>query len=151
MIKVLLADGHPVMQNVLARFLSRAGDMQIVAVARDGAEAVSETVTQSPDVVAVDISMPIIDGIEVTKQIRAECSQTRVLILSGFSDAELVQRALQAGATGYVLKDFLAWDLVLAIRSLYQGKPYFSNQIAKIANAYIQLNEEVSSSGDTSS
>jgi two-component system nitrate/nitrite response regulator NarL len=87
--------------------------------------------------VAIGISMPIIDGIEVTKQIRAQCSQTRVLVLSGYSDSELVQRALQAGATGCVLKDFLAWDLVLAIRSLYQGKPYFSNQIAEIANACV--------------
>ncbi len=138
MIRVLLADDHPVMREILYHLLRRADDLQIVAVASDGTEAVDQTVMYSPDIVVIDSSMPGVDGIEATKQICVRHPQTRVLILSGYSDSEHIQRSLQAGAIGYVLKDFLVQDLITAVRSLSQGKPYFSKQIVEIAEIYMK-------------
>jgi DNA-binding NarL/FixJ family response regulator len=138
MINVLIADDHPIVRNVLQSLLERAGDIQIVAMASDGQEAVEQAVLHRPNVGVMDVSMPCLDGIEATKQICACCPQTHVLMLSMHDTAEYVHLGIQAGAFGYVLKDRAAQELVIAVRSVYQGKHYFSKQIAEVAKYYIE-------------
>jgi DNA-binding NarL/FixJ family response regulator len=138
MITVLIADDHMMVREVLRRLLERADDIQIVAMASNGQEAVEEAVLHCPNVAVMDFSMPIMDGVEATKQICARCPQTRVLVFSMYAAPWYIQRSIQAGALGYVLKDGVDIDLVIAVRSLHQGNRYYSKQIAEIAKRYIQ-------------
>src|SRR5258708_29263000 len=103
-VTVLLADDHAVVRDGL-RALLEAGDMQVVAVAGNGREAVAEAQRLRPDIVIMDIAMPELDGVEATRRIVEKCPDTRVLILSMYLSAEHIYRALQAGAQGYVLKE----------------------------------------------
>jgi len=131
MITVLLADDHIMVRDGLRYILEVAGDIQIVALASNGEEAVAQALTHSPDIAVIDISMPVMDGIEAIKQIREICPQTRIVILSMYHTGEYVQRAVEAGAFGYVLKDGAGNELVEAVHSLHAGKRYFSPAIAK--------------------
>ena len=133
MITVLLADDHVMVRDGLRYLLEAAGDMEIVALAEGGTDAVSKAIVYKPNVAILDISMPEMDGIEATKQIIAYCPDTRVLLLSMHHTAEYVQRAVEAGAFGYVLKDEAGYDLLLAVRTLSRGSRYFSKKIARIA------------------
>lgn len=89
-----------------------------------------------PDVAVIDISMPIMDGIEATRYICEHCPHTQVIMLSMYDIPEYVQRALQAGGIGYVLKDAAGSELVEAVRAMHQGKRYFSPKIAEIVNSF---------------
>jgi DNA-binding NarL/FixJ family response regulator len=130
MITVLLADDHIMVRDGLRYILEAAGDIQIIALASNGKEAVAQAVEHCPDVVVMDVSMPVMDGIEATKHIVELCPQTHIVTLSMYHTEEYVQRALAAGALGYVLKDGAGNELVEAVRSLYAGKRYLSPQIA---------------------
>lgn len=138
MITVLIADDQIIVRNVLQHLLERAGDIQIVATAANGQEAVEQTVLHCPNVVVMDILMPVMDGIEATKQITVCSPQTRVLMASMRNTPDYVERAVRAGALGYVLKDDAGDELVIAIRSVHCGNRYFSKQIAEIARHFIQ-------------
>lgn len=131
MITVLLADDHIMVRDGLRYILEAAGDIQIIGLASNGKEAVAQALDQCPNIAVIDISMPVMDGIEATKQIRAICPNTRVVTLSMYHTGEYVQRALKAGAVGYVLKDAAGNELVEAVRSLHAGKRYFSPQVSK--------------------
>jgi len=131
MIMVLLADDHAMVRDGLRYILEAAGDIQIVSTAANGKEAVAQALLYCPDVAVIDVSMPVMDGIEATKQINGMCPQTRVLALSMYHSAEYIKRALDAGALGYVLKDSAGVELIAAVRSLHQGKRYFSLQVSK--------------------
>ena len=131
MITVLLADDHAMVRDGLRYILEAAGDIQIIALASNGKEAVAQAITHCPNIAVIDISMPLMDGIEATKQIVKACPQTRVVTLSMYHTGEYVQRAINAGAQGYVLKDAAGKELIEAVRSLYAGKRYLSPQIAK--------------------
>jgi DNA-binding NarL/FixJ family response regulator len=130
MITVLLADDHAMVRDGLRYILEAAGDIQIIALASNGKEAVAQAITHCPNIGVIDISMPEMDGIEATKQIVKACPQTRIITLSMYHTGEYVQRALKAGALGYVLKDAAGQELINAVRSLYAGKRYFSPQVA---------------------
>ena len=104
MIKVLLVDDHTVLRDGLRYLLEAAGDIQIIGTAANGQEAVEQAAIRCPDVVMMDISMPVMNGIEATKQISAICENTKVVILSMYHSNDYVQRALDAGAVGYLLK-----------------------------------------------
>lgn len=117
--------------------LDSSEDIQVVATASNGVEAVAEARKHCPDVTVMDISMPLMDGIEATRQIQQHCEVTRVVMLSILDNPEYVQRALDVGALGYVLKDAIAKDLLAAIRALSTGKEYFSQQVAGIAARYL--------------
>jgi DNA-binding NarL/FixJ family response regulator len=138
MISVLVADDHTSVREALGSLLEAAGDIQIVAMAVNGQEAVAQAVLHCPNVAVMDVSMPIMNGIEATKQICAHCPRTRVLVVSAHDTPKYIRRCLRAGALGYVLKDVAGDDLVIAVHSLYQGKRYFSQQIADIAEYYVQ-------------
>jgi DNA-binding NarL/FixJ family response regulator len=130
-ITVLLADDHIMVRDGLRYILEATEEIQIVALASNGEEAVAQARTNCPDIAVIDISMPVMDGIEATKQILEICPETGIVILSMYHTGEYVQRALDAGAVGYVLKDAAGNELVEAVSSLHAGKRYFSPQIAK--------------------
>jgi DNA-binding NarL/FixJ family response regulator len=130
MITVILADDHTVLRDGLRFLLEAAGDIQILSMAANGQEAVEQASLHCPDVIVMDISMPIMSGIEATKHICKICENTKVAILSMHHTTEYIQRALEAGAVGYLLKDSAGAELVAAIRALYDGKRYLSKKVA---------------------
>jgi DNA-binding NarL/FixJ family response regulator len=130
MITVILADDHTVLRDGLRFLLEAAGDIQIISMAANGQEAVEQATLYCPDVIVMDISMPIMSGIEATKHICKICQNTKVAILSMHHTTEYIQRALEAGAVGYLLKDSAGAELVAAIRALYDGKRYLSQKVA---------------------
>ena len=130
MITVILADDHTVLRDGLRFLLEAAGDIQIISMAANGQEAVEQATLHCPDVIVMDISMPIMSGIEATKHICKVCEHTKVAILSMHHTTEYIQRALEAGAVGYLLKDSAGAELVAAIRALYDGKRYLSQKVA---------------------
>lgn len=138
MIRILLADDHLIIRSILRQILERTDDMEIVAMASNGEDAIAQAVLHSPDVAVMDICMPSMDGIQATEQICASCPQTRVLMLSAYDTPHYIQRSLRAGAFGYVPKGEAVKDLVTAIRSLYAGNRFFSRQIAHVAEPYVQ-------------
>lgn len=128
---VLLADDHAVVRDGLRALLESGQDLQVVGVAGNGREAVTEAQRLHPDIVIMDIAMPELDGVEATRRIAEKCPDTRVLILSMYLSAEHIHRALQAGAQGYVLKESAGEEVVEAIRALRAGKRYLSHRITE--------------------
>lgn len=122
MIRVLIADDHHVVRRGLMFFLKTQKDMNIVGEATNGKEAVEMTATLKPDVILMDLVMPIMDGIQATKQIKSKYPHVQVLMLTSFSDRDHVIPALKAGAAGYQLKDIEPDDLAEAIRKLMRGE-----------------------------
>lgn len=137
MITVLLVDDHAYVRKGLRYLLEATNDIQVLATASNGVEAVAQASLHCPDVAVIDISMPLMDGIEATRQIRVRCPLTRVVMLSIFDHPEYVQRALEVGALGFVLKDTIGDDLLAAIHTLSMGRRYFSQKIAEIAEKYM--------------
>lgn len=131
MIRVLVVDDHTVLRDGLRYLLEAHGDIKIVGMAANGQEAVEHASQSCPDVILMDISMPVMNGIEATKHICEICEHTKVAILSMHHTAEYMQRALEAGAVGYLLKDSAGAELVAAIRAIHSGKRYLSQQVAK--------------------
>jgi DNA-binding NarL/FixJ family response regulator len=130
-ITVILADDHAILRDGLRFLLEAAGDIQILSMAANGQEAVEQARLQCPDVIVMDISMPVMSGIEATKHICKICTHTKVAILSMHHTPEYIQRALEAGAFGYLLKDSAGVELVTAIRTLNSGKRYISKSVAR--------------------
>jgi len=130
MITVILADDHAILRDGLRFLLEAAGDIQIISMAANGQEAVEQAQVYCPDVIVMDISMPVMSGIEATKHICKICEHTKVAILSMHHTAEYIQRALEAGAVGYLLKDSAGAELVAAIRALNDGKRYISKNVS---------------------
>jgi DNA-binding NarL/FixJ family response regulator len=132
MIRILLADDHTVMRAGLRLLLERQPDMVVVAEAADGRQALSLVETETPDVAVMDIAMPILNGIETTRQIAAKRPELPVVILSMHSDESYVMRALKAGAKAYLLKDSAEADLIRAVRAVREGKSFFSPAVSRM-------------------
>jgi two-component system, NarL family, response regulator NreC len=130
-IRVLLADDHRVITEGLRSLIDSQGDMRVVGIATTGVEAVRRALETTPDVVVMDQAMPEMNGTEAAQMIRERRSQTRVIILSMHSNTEHVHRALQAGASGYVLKSSAGEELVEAIRAVHAGRRYLSAPLAE--------------------
>jgi len=124
-IKVLLVDDHKILRDGLAALLGDAEDINIVAEASDGREAVKKSQEHAPDVVVMDLSLPGMGGIESTRRILEINPDSRVLVLSMLLDRNCVLESLEAGAKGYLVKDCASEELVVAIRAIFAGKPYF--------------------------
>ncbi len=129
--RILLADDHGVVRKGLRFLLESETDFDVVGEAADGRQAVDVAAELEPDVVVMDIAMPRLNGIDATDQIVRHSPRIGVIILSMHSDEEYLVRALSAGAKGYLLKDSAEADLVGAIRSVSEGRPFFSPAIAK--------------------
>lgn len=130
-IKVLLADDHVVVRQGLRALLQGEQDIEIVGEADNGRQAIALVKKLMPDVVVMDIAMPVLNGLEATRQITRGSPGVRVLILSSYSDDEYVQQLTEAGAAGYLVKQTAANDLLKAIREAHRGNAYFSPSIAK--------------------
>jgi two-component system nitrate/nitrite response regulator NarL len=131
-IKVMLVDDHPMVQDGLSACLSFYDDIQIVGSCNDGSEVLNTAQTCQPDVILMDISMPKLNGLEATEIITETLTDTKILIFSMHESAEFVTNAVQAGAAGYILKDTNSEEVYQAIKSIAQGKSYFSSSIAKM-------------------
>jgi NarL family two-component system response regulator LiaR len=125
-IRVLLVDDHAVVRGGLRFFLAGADDIEIVGEGASGVEALELVATLAPDLVIMDVMMPEMDGITATRELRRRFPQTRILALTSFAEGELVKRALQAGAIGYLLKDTQGSELIAAIRTAFAGAPVLS-------------------------
>jgi DNA-binding NarL/FixJ family response regulator len=131
-IRMLLADDHTVMRKGLRLLLDSQPGFQVVAEAATGREAVSLAEQHAPDVIVMDIAMPLLNGIEAARQIAAKLPQAAIVFLSMHSDESYVLRALKAGARAYLLKDSAENDLIEAVRAVTEGKAYFSPAISKM-------------------
>jgi DNA-binding NarL/FixJ family response regulator len=125
-IRVLLADDHALIRSGIRALLERASDIQIVAEAGDGEEALDLIGRYQPDVVLMDITMPKLDGVIVTGRVTKEFPSVRVIILSVHADEEYLRRALRSGASGYLDKSVGSVELEMAIRAVANGKTYLN-------------------------
>lgn len=122
MIRVVLADDHAVVRRGLAGLIESTDDLEVVGVAKDGAEAVALVREHRPDVAVMDLQMPVLDGVEATRAIVAEQTGTEVLVLTSFSDHARIDAAIEAGAVGYLLKDAEPDTLLDGIRAVARGE-----------------------------
>ena len=137
-IKLLIADDHVLVRDGTRRILEAEKDLQVIAEAGDGEEAVMLTAQLKPDVAIVDIAMPKLDGIEVTKKIKECCPATAVLILTAYDDDQFIFNLLGAGAAGYLLKSVRGQELVDAVRALFAGESVLHPTITrKVLNHFI--------------
>ena len=133
MISIVIAEDQSLLRGALAALLSLEPDIELVAQAQDGAEAVERVKTHAPDVLVTDIEMPSLTGIEAAEAIRQAGVQTRVLIVTTFARPGYLQRALQAGVLGYVLKDAPSEELADAVRKVAGGQRAISPELAEAA------------------
>jgi DNA-binding NarL/FixJ family response regulator len=122
MIRVVLADDHGIIREGLGRLIASLDDVDVVGLASDGAEAVEQARLTKPDVVLMDLDMPVLDGIEATRRVLAERPETAVIVLTAFSDRPRITGALEAGACGYLLKDVDAEGVAEGIRAAARGE-----------------------------
>ena len=132
MIRIVLADDHAVMRRGLRLVLEQQEDFQVLGEANDGREAINLVESCKPDVAVHDITMPNLNGIEAARQIIAKQPNVAVVILSMHSDEGYVLRALKAGARGYLLKESPEADFIQAVRSVSEGKAYFSPAVSRM-------------------
>lgn len=138
-ITVLLADDHPLVRSGLIKLLEPYKEFTIVGEAGDGEEAVAMALKLRPDVVVLDLSMPRLNGVEATKQIREKLANTKVLVLTMYDNEEYVYQIFKSGASGYVLKNSTKEQLANAIRTVAKGEKFFSPEVSEIMiQAYLQ-------------
>jgi len=131
-ISVLLVDDHPMVQGGLIACLEFYEDIEIVATTSDGLQAISKAKELKPNVVMMDISMPNMNGIDATEILSEQLPDTHVLIFSMHQSPEFVSSAIQAGASGYVLKDTSSEEVYYAIKAVAKGNTHFSSSVAKM-------------------
>jgi DNA-binding NarL/FixJ family response regulator len=138
-ITVLVADDHTIVRRGLVSLLSLGDGIQVIGEAPDGRAAVDLTLQKDPDVVLMDISMPVLNGLEATARIKKQAPQVRVLILSAYDNDEYITQVVRSGANGYLLKNSSAEELYAAIRSVASGHAFFSPAVSKvIADSYVR-------------
>jgi len=131
-VRILLADDHTVVRQGLRKVLEERPEWKVVAEAGDGREAVRQAEQLKPDVAIIDVAMPLLNGVEATRQIVKHVPSVRVLVLSMHADDAYVTQILQAGASGYLLKDSADVDLIQAVAAVSQGKSFFSPAVARL-------------------
>ena len=131
-VRIILAEDHRITREGLVNLLQERPDMEVVGEAENGREAVRLAKELSPDLVIMDVTMPDLNGIDATRIITSGSNNTRVIALSMYSDKQFVQGMIQAGASGYLLKDCAFEELVSAIQAVIQGDTYLSPGIAGI-------------------
>jgi two-component system, NarL family, response regulator NreC len=138
-VRIVLADDHTLMRKGLRLVLEREANFTVVGEAENGREAIDIVTQEAPDVVIMDIAMPVLNGIEATKRIHEERLKTAVVILSMHADEGYILKALRAGARGYLLKDSAETDLIQAVRAVCTGKAFFSPAVSKVlADDYVR-------------
>lgn len=131
-IRILLADDHTILRDGIRSLLEEEADMQVIGEAEDGRTAVNMACQLEPDVILMDIGMPLLNGLEATRQIKRDCKHTNVLILTMHENEEYIRQVLASGAMGYILKDTAARDLLDAIRAVHRGEAVLSPAITRL-------------------
>ena len=130
-ITVVISDDHTVFREGLRLLLNAADDIEVVGEAENGHRAVGETKRLRPNLVIMDIAMPLLNGVEAARKIALEVPATKVLILSSYSDDQCIQKSIAAGVAGYLMKETAARDLLQGVREVCSGNAFFSPPIAK--------------------
>jgi DNA-binding NarL/FixJ family response regulator len=147
---VLLAEDHTIVRKGLRALLDDETDIEVVGEAQDGREAVKMVKQLRPHVVLMDISMPGLNGLEATRQIKAQAPEVRVLVLTRHANREYIYQILRAGASGYVVKQAVPAELVLAIQAVYRGDTFLSPSISgKVVEDYVRQAEAIVSVEDS--
>lgn len=142
-IKVLIADDHPVVREGLSTMIAQQPDIEVVGEAADGAEAVEKALALKPDVILMDLRMPVLDGVEAMQQIRAKYKDVKFIVLTTYDTEEYVFRAIESGAQAYLLKDALRDELFKAIRNVYEGKSVIEPAIARrVLERFAQMSRQ---------
>lgn len=136
-VRILIADDHGVVAEGLSHLVGAQPEMQVIGLAENGRDAVRLAMETQPDLVLMDHAMPLLNGTEATRLVRERCLGTRVIMLSMFSDAVHVYRALQAGASGYIIKRSVAREVVEAIWTVQRGGRYLSKQLADVVIEHV--------------
>jgi two-component system response regulator NreC len=131
-IRILLVDDHAILRAGLRALLSAEPDIEVVSEAGNGLEAVAQTEKLSPDIVLMDITMPVMDGLEATRRIHQSCPEVKVLVLTIHDSEEYLFQILEAGGAGYLVKDSADTDLINAIHAVYRGEAFLSPLAAKM-------------------
>jgi two-component system, NarL family, response regulator DegU len=138
-IKVVLADDHVVVRNGIRVLLENEGEIEVIGEASNGKEALEVAHRLQPDVLILDIRMPVMTGLEASSKIQDYAPHTKVLILSMHNDEEYILQSVECGASGYLLKDTSKEEFIKAIHTVYQGGKYFSGDISKVlVESYLQ-------------
>jgi DNA-binding NarL/FixJ family response regulator len=136
--RVLLADDHAILRQGLAGILAASGEVEVVAEAANGQEAVERSLETRPDVVVLDIAMPRLGGLEAARRIRTALPATKILVLTMHEEEEYVLKMVRAGASGYVVKESAASELLAAVRALRCGQAYFAPAAARaVSEAFL--------------
>jgi len=137
-IKILLADDHTIVRQGLARLLEDQTDLRVVGEATDGRMALEKATALKPDIVIMDIAMPLMNGIEAAKRIRKQLPETKILILSMYSHEHYIHQLLETGISGYLLKDSSGRDIISAIKAAMKGETFLSPSISKkVVESYL--------------
>ncbi|MGC2061838.1 MAG: response regulator transcription factor [Thermodesulfovibrionales bacterium] len=137
-IRVLIADDHSLVREGIAAFLKCTEDIEVVAEAADGLEAIEKALKFRPDIILMDISMPKLGGLEATVEIKKTDPSIKILVLTQYDDKEYISRFLKAGVSGYLLKRAVGSDLVSAIRAVREGDTYLYPAVAsKVVNNFL--------------
>jgi len=131
-IKVVVADDHPLVRHGIKTVFEAYDDIDLVAEAENGKEAMEMVEKHSPDIVLMDLVMPVLDGVEATVQLLNRHPNLKIIVLTSFNDMELIKKSLKAGAISYILKNISGALLVKTIRDIYKGKLILSPQVTKI-------------------
>lgn len=142
MIKILMADDHPIVRMGMRKILEKAHDMVVADEAETGAEVLSKALNNRYDIVLLDISMPGRSGLEVLTQLKKEKPDLPVLILSMYPEEEYAVRALKTGASGYLTKKSASGELVTAIRKVSTGQKYISSSLASLLASYLEIDQD---------
>lgn len=152
-IKVILADDHVIVRNGIRILLESNGDVEVIAEASNGVEALEKAQQFNPDIMISDIKMPIMNGIEATSKLKDYAPNTKALILSMHDDEEYIIKSIESGASGYLLKDTTKDEFSKALHAIMEGQKYFSGDISNIlVNSYLTIkdgNPVMASSSET--
>ena len=139
-IKVLIVDDHRVVRDGLSKILESCNDIHVIGEAANGLDAIRKYTELKPDVILLDISMPKLGGLEVSRRIKKEDPSAKIVILSMHEEEEYSMKLVRLGVSGYLLKDSAAQEVIEAVRSAFAGRAYFSPQISKtLAESYREV------------
>jgi DNA-binding NarL/FixJ family response regulator len=137
--KIIIAEDHTILREGLKALLSSSADLEVVGEAEDGREAIRIAIALKPDLMLMDLSMPKLNGIEAIKEIKRQCPDIKILVLTVYKTEEYVLASLQAGADGYILKEANHAEFLMAIKNVLLGKNYLSPEISgKVIEGYIK-------------